>query len=53
VLAVSAKIWFGAVSSLSAFGIGYAVSLLSPAPPDGVGAFVLGHAPDRSGAPPS
>jgi Na+/proline symporter len=42
-----AGMWFGAVSSLSAFGIGYLVSLLSPAPPRESSALVVGGRRDH------
>jgi Na+/proline symporter len=37
-----AGMWFGAISSLSAYGIGYVASLLTRAPPPESGAFVVG-----------
>ena len=38
-----AGMWFGAISSLSAWGIGYAASLCSGRPPTGSEAFVVGR----------
>jgi solute:Na+ symporter, SSS family len=37
-----AGMWFGAISSLSAYGIGYVASLLTRTPPPGSRAFVVG-----------
>lgn len=39
-----AGMWFGAISALSAFGIGYVASRLGPRPAPGTRALVIGHA---------